>query len=188
MSKIISIQKNKDYKILSIDEIKKFLNIISEKDNDFLEKIYSSVCETASNFLGFFIGEAEIKIHYYKFQYYSSQIILDLKFGPVSEIKSINLIDEKGNIFEIKNFKFFQDEQKLIFEKNPNEILTSNFFIEIIQNSKIDSNHKNFETIRSKLLRHINIVYKNRNSFIFEKNDIDSQISNIYQDLLKLLN
>jgi hypothetical protein len=190
MSKIISIKRNKNYKILSIDQIKKFLNIISDKDNEFLEEIFFSVSEFAGNLLGICIGEAEIKIHYNKVFLYSSRIIINLKFGPVFYIKSINLINEKGEPFEIKDFIFLKDKQQIIVEKNFNQfVLTNeNFFFEIVQDSKIDSDYKNFETICTKILNHINIVYKNRNSYIFEKSNMEREIMSLYQDLFKLLN
>lgn len=182
MCKILSVTTNKNYKILEIDSIKKFLNIVSPKDDAFLEELYFSSIEFAENLLGICLGEKKYIIEYKNTGVPKAQI--NLKYNTVQKINSCKTIDFFGNEKNIENFSFSQETQKLFFK---DYIFIKKSSIIVNQESKIDESYKNFESIKTKLLRHINILYKNRNSYIFQKNDIDSHIASIYQEMMHLL-
>jgi hypothetical protein len=181
MSKILSIEQNKNYKILTIESIKKFLNIVSQKDDSFLEELYLAATEYSENLLGICMGEKKYTIEY---QIIMKNLEIKLKYGPIQKIDSCKIINSNGGESQLKDFEFSKETQKFFLKSH---IFDKNSSIIISQQSKIDESYKNFESIKIKLLKHINILYKNRNSYICEKNNIDSHLKSIYQDLIFLL-
>jgi hypothetical protein len=197
--KIYILEDNKNNVFLDLSLIKKYLNISNEstKDDNFIIELYSSIINYVENLLYICLGEKKYKIQY---DFYLNQACINLIYNPVIEIESIFFLTSDNKEIEIKDFNFLPDNQSIIF-KNQELFFDDNIFINpfqrkysvfVVQKSKFNNFEKNYDLMKSKILQHINILYKNRNFFSFDNKNLaeyNSSIKNIYSDLIiNLLN
>ncbi len=184
MYKVISCINHKEYMIISLEEIKNFLRIISSKDDDFLKNLYFSAIEYAEDLTGLCLGQKQ-----YIINYYINNNSINLAYNQVKSIDSCYIIRNNLTKEKIEKFIFLEDTQSIYIE---NDFYNYGFsckslILQVSQNSFFDQNDRNFEKIKTKILTHIDILYKNRNEYISDKVSARKLINNLYHDLVMVL-
>lgn len=179
---ITIIEENQENAILNLDQIKKFLNVNSDRDNELIKKCFAYAISQAENILGICLGYKKYEL-LDGLKRFSKN--LHIGPGPIIKIEQVVLIDKQQNInlSENNDYYFCPLNQIIIFNTN----FSQNYIVKVIFWSKFDNTCINYQNICNKLLIHTNLLYKNRLNIYSEKQDLNVLIQRIYADLLVLL-
>lgn len=148
---IISILTEENSNIIELSEIKNFLRIDFNDDDNLLKELLKSATKQCELYISQSLSKKT-----YKFSIYSiTNNILKLPYPPIISITSVNIVDKNNNSIEYTNFTLDPISSSLIFKNLP-----SNFY-------RVDMTYKSGYSeipndIKQGLLFHISKMYEDK--------------------------
>lgn len=151
--------------IFTLDEVKNFLRVSYDHDDDLINNLISAAIATAEEFIGITILQRQIE-----FKTYTNNRFCYLKYGLVHQILEISIMkDHNKNILNQDQYSFCASKNKVELSKSyiSTQITVkyvAGMFKETISNS-----------LRQALLMHISIMYERT-----DNNILPNEIRSIY--------
>jgi uncharacterized phiE125 gp8 family phage protein len=175
-SNIEILEEISEQKILTLKEVKNFLKVSGNNDNDLISQLIKSAIKKAESLSNISIIDKKYSIIFPQLN------CKNLLFFPIYKISNIISVFSKNNCNEKElnqsNYCFDIDNQSLLIKNS-----MINFEkIKIIFEAKLDENSIHFDSLKQSLLMHINLLYKKRLAFLDSRElDIETRISGLYQ-------
>ena len=161
------ILDQKPQKIFTLEEIKNYIRITGDNDDDLLKEMLDSAIETAENFIKYSITEKIVEVTSYNINY------VNLPLVPVIKIMEVKA---DGNVLSGEYTKISQDRL---------EIISGTIYKELIVTylSGYVDYHKIPAGIKQAIMLHTAQIYDNRGNI----NIFGNQIYEIYKPYRKMV-
>ena len=148
---IINISEEQDINIMDLAEIKNFLRIDFDNDDNLLKELLKSAIRQCELYTSKSLYQKTYKFSTYK----NVTNILNLPYSPLISITSVNIIDKNNNSIEYINYTLDTISSSIIFKSLPNDFY------------RIDITYKSGYTqlpndIKQGLLFHISKMYEDK--------------------------
>ena len=169
--------------ILTLDQVKNFLHIKSDIDDNRLHETMTSAVSYASNFLECSISERVYEAVYTNI----NSTYINLAFGPIINVLEVKIL--KNNIEYIlpEHLYFFSNKTSLLYIKNT----FVHDSIIITYRCALEKSNIYYQELQSKLLLHVKILYQDLANNCDQKKDqlknVNSQIAMLYSNMIDLL-
>ncbi len=148
---IINILTEQDANIIDLAEIKNFLRIDFDDDDNLLKELLKTAVKQCELYISKSLSEKNYKLSVYE----CATNTLNLPYPPVISVNSITIIDKYNNNIEYTNYLLDTISNKIIFRNLPN-----NFYrIDIIYTSGYT---KIPDDIKQGILFHISKMYEDK--------------------------
>lgn len=148
---IINILTEQDANIIDLAEIKNFLRIDFDDDDNLLRELLKTAVKQCELYISKSLSEKNYKLSVYE----CATNTLNLPYPPVISVNSITIIDKYNNNIEYTNYLLDTISNKIIFRNLPN-----NFYrIDIIYTSGYT---KIPDDIKQGILFHISKMYEDK--------------------------
>ena len=150
---IINILSEVNNDIISLSEIKNFLRIDFEDDDDLLKRLLKSAIRRCELYISQSLNSKTYQLSLYKIDKE-----IKLMYLPITNVTLINIIDKNNKSIEFKNYMFDKISNKIIFNNIP-----SNFYrIDIIYEAGYVEVP---DDLKQALLFHISKMYEDKNGY-----------------------
>lgn len=150
---IINILSETDSEIINLSEIKNFLRIDFEDDDNLLKRLLKSAIKRCELYIS-----QSLNLKTYQLSLYKIDKEIKLIYPPIINITSINIVDKNNNSIEFKNYIFDKISNKIIFNNIP-----SNFYrVDIIYEAGYTEVP---DDLKQALLFHISKMYEDKNGY-----------------------
>lgn len=148
---IINVLTEQDANIIDLAEIKNFLRIDFDDDDNLLKELLKTAVKQCELYISKSLSEKNYKLSVYE----CTTNTLNLPYPPVISVNSITIIDKYNNNIEYTNYLLDTISNKIIFRNLP-----SNFYrIDIIYTSGYT---KIPDDIKQGILFHISKMYEDK--------------------------
>ena len=148
---IINVLTEQDANIIDLAEIKNFLRIDFDDDDNLLRELLKTAVKQCELYISKSLSEKNYKLSVYE----CATNTLNLPYPPVISVNSITIIDKYNNNIEYTNYLLDTISNKIIFRNLPN-----NFYrIDIIYTSGYT---KIPDDIKQGILFHISKMYEDK--------------------------